>query len=124
MITTTALSVFTDAQIAAEYTKRKAAQQAARLATATRIELLWDKCHDKYGRPSIQLDRIHIAADGLWVGRDRNLAVVVTLPSTAAAVHGRYLVNVRRSIAEGGDIVSYHATRKVAKAYAESMVQS
>lgn len=84
--------------------------------------LLWDKAYDKYSRSKIQLDRIHVDAAGHWVQRDRDLAVIVTLPRRTADLRPaghNYLLNVRSSQPGEPGTVTYHASRKAAKAHAE-----
>ena len=121
------LDTVTDEEIKREYLRRLEVARLITEATAVVTELIWDKVHDKYGRPSIQCDRIHKDAEGHWVKRDRNLAVVVTLPKHVEGP--RYLVNVRPTFDQRGratgqylGTVTHHATRKAAIAFAEASI--
>jgi hypothetical protein len=93
--------------------------EAAKRATAVRFEARWVKRHDKYGRPAVELERIHIDADGRWVAVDRGLGVVVTLPKhvRTETPEKSYLANdwTRTDTA-----VTYHRSRKAALAHVEA----
>src|SRR5262245_18047956 len=82
----------------------------------------WSRERDKYGRTAYSLDRIHVAEDGTWTARERDVAVLVTLPTSYEAAYGhRYLVNVRGAGEDGrGEVTEYaRGERAVAKSYAE-----
>lgn len=100
---------------------------AAKLATAVRTEILWDKTYDKYGRPSIAARRYHWSAAGELVGHDRDIAVVVTLPKLVRqeTPSKGWLLNIRpvRGSGEYRGTVTYHPSRKAAVAAAEAALR-
>ena len=84
--------------------------------TAIRTELLWTKVYDKYSRPKVQLDRVHISENGTWTQRDRSLAIVLTLPKAYFETYGhRYLVNINNEL-------THFVKRAEAIRFAESQV--
>lgn len=93
--------------------------KARRAQPGTTTEWLWERCHDKYGRRAIQLDRIIKDADGNPVARDRRLAVVIRMPKSYIEDHGPHESYLVSGPGNAKDRTRFLAT---AKTVAEQMV--